>query len=128
HKVRTVVSLSFSISYTWTGRTVVAIYQFFPYSKRCSCCGFTMQKMPPDVRKWPCPECGTDHDRDINAARNIKAAGLAVLAHGEPVNPESHKAAQVRLREVGILALQGGEQSRVVRSSAASFSNRRTLA
>lgn len=112
----------------WTGRTVVAIYQFFPYSKRCSCCGFTMQKMPPDVRKWPCPECGTDHDRDINAARNIKAAGLAVLAHGEPVNPESHKAAQVRLREVGILALQGGEQSRVVRSSAASFSNRRTLA
>ena len=43
--------------------------------------------------KWHCPECGTDHDRDINVARNIKAAGLAVLAHGEPVNPESLKAA-----------------------------------
>lgn len=77
----------------WDGRSVIAIDQFFPSSKRCSCCGFTMQKMPLDVRKWHCPECGADHDRDINAARNIKAAGLAVLAHGEPVNPESHKAA-----------------------------------
>lgn len=77
----------------WAGRSVVAIDQFFPSSKRCSGCGFTMKKMPLDVRKWTCPECGTDHDRDINAARNIKAAGLAVLAHGEPVNPEPHKAA-----------------------------------
>ncbi|EAM7584190.1 transposase [Salmonella enterica subsp. enterica serovar Urbana] len=77
----------------WAGRSVVAIDQFFPSSKRCSCCGFTMKKMPLDVRKWQCPECGTDHDRDVNAARNIKAAGLAVLAHGEPVNPESLKAA-----------------------------------
>ncbi|EOF4703507.1 MAG: transposase [Klebsiella huaxiensis] len=89
----------------WAGRSVVAIDPFFPSSKRCSCCGFTMKKMPLDVRKWSCPECGADHDRDVNAARNIKAAGLAVLAHGEPVNPESHKAAWVRLREVGILAL-----------------------
>ena len=77
----------------WAGRSVIAIDPFFPSSKRCSCCGFVMQKMPLDVRKWHCPECGADHDRDVNAARNIKAAGLAVLAHGEPVNPESHKAA-----------------------------------
>lgn len=77
----------------WAGRSVVAIDQFFPSSKRCSCCGFTMKKMPLDVRKWVCPECGETHDRDINAARNIKAAGLAVLAHGESVNPESQHAA-----------------------------------
>ncbi|EDK4684482.1 IS200/IS605 family element transposase accessory protein TnpB [Salmonella enterica] len=77
----------------WAGRSVVAIDQFFPSSKRCSCCGFTMKKMPLDVRKWTCPECSEDHDRDINAALNIKAAGLAVLAHGEPVNPESLNAA-----------------------------------
>ncbi|ELY5941087.1 transposase [Cronobacter malonaticus] len=71
----------------WAGRSMVAIDQFFPSSKRCSCCGFTMQKMPLDVRKWHCPECGADHDRDINVARNIKAAGLAVLACGVAVNP-----------------------------------------
>ncbi|MEX3038780.1 RNA-guided endonuclease TnpB family protein, partial [Serratia fonticola] len=76
-----------------SGRSVVAIDQFFPSSKCCSCCGFTMEKMPLDVRNWHCPECGAEHDRDINAARNIKAAGLAVLAHGEPVNPESQHAA-----------------------------------
>ncbi len=77
----------------WAGRSVVAIDQFFPSSKRCSGCGYTIQKMPLDVRKWHCPECGADHDRDINAARNIKAAGLAVLACGEPVNPKPLNAA-----------------------------------
>lgn len=98
----------------WAGRSIVAIDQYFPSSKRCSCCGFTMKKMPLDVRKWQCPECGADHNRDVNAARNIKAAGLAVLVHGEPVNPESQHAAQVRLVEVGIPVLKGGEQSNAV--------------
>lgn len=99
----------------WAGRSVVAIDPYFPSSKRCSCCGFTMQKMPLDVRKWHCPECGADHDRDINAARNIKAAGLAVLACGESVNPKTLSAAQVRLRETRIPFLQGGEcQNRVL--------------
>ncbi|WP_447877074.1 RNA-guided endonuclease InsQ/TnpB family protein [Serratia fonticola] len=77
----------------WAGRSVVAIDPYFPSSKRCSCCGFTMPKMPLDVRQWVCPECSETHDRDINAARNIKAAGLAVLAHGERVNPGSRNAA-----------------------------------
>ncbi|AYM92837.1 MULTISPECIES: RNA-guided endonuclease InsQ/TnpB family protein [Serratia] len=77
----------------WAGRNVVAIDQYFPSSKRCSCCGFTVQKMPLGIRQWVCPECGAAHDRDINAARNIKAAGLAVLAHGEPVKPELLNAA-----------------------------------
>lgn len=77
----------------WGGRSRVAIGPFFPSSKRCSCCGFTLKKLPLDVRKWSCPECGECHDRDINAARNIQAAGLAALAHGESVNSEPHKAA-----------------------------------
>ena len=77
----------------WYGRTLVTIDQFFPSSKRCSDCGHTLSKLALTTRSWVCPECNTDHDRDINAAKNIKAAGLAVLAFGEPVIPKSFNAA-----------------------------------
>ena len=76
----------------WYGRTVVAIDQFFPSSKRCNCCGFTLTKLALNTRYWVCPECNTGHDRDVNAAKNIKAAGLAVLALGESVIPKSFNA------------------------------------
>ena len=77
----------------WYGRTVVAIDRWYPSSKRCSCCGYTLEKLHLETRQWTCPECNTTHDRDINAARNIRAAGLAVLACGETVNPVVAKAA-----------------------------------
>lgn len=63
--------------------------QFFPSSKRCSGCGYTMSKMALNVRSWVCPECGANHDRDVNAAKNIKAVGLTALACGESVNPKA---------------------------------------
>ena len=66
----------------WSERTVVEIDRFFPSSKRCSSCGFVHEAMPLCVREWNCPECNTHHDRDINAAINIKTAGLAGLACG----------------------------------------------
>lgn len=71
----------------WYGRELVGIDRWYPSSKRCSDCGHTVAKMPLNVREWTCPECGTIHDRDINASKNILAAGLAVLALGESVNP-----------------------------------------
>ncbi|MGM0785047.1 MAG: RNA-guided endonuclease InsQ/TnpB family protein [Pseudomonadota bacterium] len=70
----------------WAGRQVSAIDQWYPSSKRCSGCGHVMPEMPLQVRAWTCPECAAEHDRDINAAINIKAAGLAVLALGENVS------------------------------------------
>ena len=73
----------------WAGRTYVEIDRFFPSSKRCSCCGFVKDKLPLDVRSWECPECGTTHDRDMNAARNVLAVGLTVLAFGENVSGDS---------------------------------------
>jgi putative transposase len=71
----------------WYGRTVVKIDKFYPSSKQCFDCGYIMPKMPLNVRQWICPECGKHHDRDVNAAQNILAAGLAVLACGEAIRP-----------------------------------------
>jgi putative transposase len=73
----------------WYGRTLVGIDKWYPSSKRCSDCGHTVVKMPLNIRAWTCPECGSIHDRDINAARNVLAAGLAASAHGESVSPMS---------------------------------------
>ncbi|MEE4462603.1 RNA-guided endonuclease TnpB family protein [Azotobacter chroococcum] len=70
----------------WAGRQIVQIDRWYPSSKRCSCCGHTLERLPLDVRRWSCPECGSEHDRDVNAAINIKTAGLAVLALGENVS------------------------------------------
>jgi putative transposase len=71
----------------WYGRTLIGIDRWYPSSKRCSTCGHVQASMPLSVRTWDCPACGTHHDRDVNAARNILAAGLAVSAHGEAVSP-----------------------------------------
>ena len=73
----------------WAGRTYVEIDRFFPSSKRCACCGFVKDSLLLDVREWECTECGAAHDRDVNAAVNILAAGLAVLAFGENVSGDS---------------------------------------
>lgn len=53
------------------GRVVVAD-RWFPSSKTCSECGAVQDKMPLSVRQWICPDCGTIHDRDVNAARNLR--------------------------------------------------------
>jgi putative transposase len=71
----------------WYGHELVGIDKWYPSTKRCWACGHTVSKMALSVRTWVCPECGSNHDRDINAARNVLAAGLAVSAHGEAVNP-----------------------------------------
>ena len=62
----------------WYGRNYIEIDRWFPSSKRCSNCGHIAEKMPLNIREWDCPDCGTHHDRDVNASKNILAAGLAV--------------------------------------------------
>ncbi|MEW2121138.1 RNA-guided endonuclease TnpB family protein [Streptomyces sp. NPDC005474] len=70
------------------GRTFVKIGRFEPTSQTCSTCGHRDGPKPLHVREWTCPVCGTVHDRDHNAAINVKqAAGLAVSACGAPVRP-----------------------------------------
>ena len=67
------------------GRTVVVVDRWHPSSKTCSACGHLLAALTLSTRVWQCPACGTRHDRDINAARNILAAGLAVTACGADV-------------------------------------------
>ncbi|WP_369222664.1 RNA-guided endonuclease InsQ/TnpB family protein [Streptomyces sp. R39] len=70
------------------GRTLVRIGRFEPTSQTCSTCGAVDGPKPLNVREWTCGACGTVHDRDHNAAINVKqAAGLAVSACGAPVRP-----------------------------------------
>ena len=67
------------------GKTVVKVDRWFPSSKTCSDCGQIVERLPLCVREWTCPECGTIHDRDANAAANILAVGQIVTAHGGTV-------------------------------------------
>ncbi|KPI00206.1 transposase, IS605 OrfB family [Actinobacteria bacterium OK006] len=71
----------------WYGRDVVVVDRFFPSSKLCSHCGALQDRMPLNVRTWTC-DCGTVHDRDVNAAKNLLAAGLAVSVCGAGVRPQ----------------------------------------
>ncbi|MEV6240872.1 RNA-guided endonuclease TnpB family protein [Lentzea sp. NPDC051838] len=71
---------------SWYGRDVIVTDRWFPSTKTCSVCGRRVDDMPLKVRMWTCP-CGAVHDRDVNAAKNILAAGLAVEACGDGVRP-----------------------------------------
>ncbi len=72
----------------WYGRDLIVIDRWYASSKTCSGCGHYAGPIPLNVREWQCVNCGTRHDRDINAAINIRAAGLAVLACGASVRPQ----------------------------------------
>lgn len=67
----------------WYGRTVIAVDRWFPSSKTCSGCGHKLDELRLDIRQWTCPKCERDHDRDVNAAQNIVAAGMLQLAGRE---------------------------------------------
>ena len=63
----------------WYGINLVKIGRFAPSSKTCSKCGHVYKGLKLSERSWTCPECGTLHDRDLNAACNIKEIGLKAL-------------------------------------------------
>lgn len=62
------------------GGIIVVADRWFASSKICSVCAVKQENMPLAVRQWTCQACGTIHDRDVNAARNLLAFGLAVLS------------------------------------------------
>jgi putative transposase len=103
------------------GRHVIVISRWYPSSKTCSACGHLLAELSLKTRHWTCPGCGTLHDRDINAAKNILAAGLAVGArdgadacgadvrHGGATPVQSAVKQEPRPVRAGIPVLQGGE-------------------
>ena len=58
---------------------MILIDRFFPSSKTCSACGYINDDLTLNDRTWTCPDCGTEHDRDVNAAINIKNEGMRIL-------------------------------------------------
>jgi putative transposase len=61
---------------------LIELDRFFPSSKKCSCCNHVIDELPLDIREWDCPMCGTHHDRDGNAALNIRTEGIRILTMG----------------------------------------------
>jgi putative transposase len=101
----------------WYGRELITVDRWYPSSKLCSACGALRESLPLNVREWACG-CGITHDRDVNAARNILAAGLADrqnacggLIRPEPRQRERHGSLKQEPQPVtaGIPVLQGGE-------------------
>jgi putative transposase len=72
----------------WYGRDLIMADRWYPSSRTCADCGHAVASLPLNVREWTCAACGTRHDRDVNAARNIRAEGLSVLACGGGVRPQ----------------------------------------
>ena len=64
----------------WYGKKVIKIDRWYPSSKTCNGCDYIIDKLPLSVRKWKCPKCSCEHDRDINAAKNILRQGLNVCS------------------------------------------------
>jgi putative transposase len=102
------------------GRHAIVIGRWYPSSKTCSACGHLLVELSLTTRHWTCPSCGTRHDRDINAAQNILAAGLAVAGGnpGDACGADVRHAGSSRVRsaakqepqpaKAGISVLQGG--------------------
>lgn len=97
------------------GRRLVVIDRWYPSSKTCSACGHLLTELSLSSRAWCCPACRTLHDRDVNAAKNILAAGLAVAACGGDVRHsgsfrvQSPQKQEPRPARAGIPVRQGEE-------------------
>jgi putative transposase len=81
------------------GRRVIVVDRRYPSSKTCSTCGHLLAKLSLGTRSWRCPFCGTRHDRDLNAAKNILAAGLAVTACGDGVRRQGTSLPQSSVKQ-----------------------------
>ena len=83
----------------WEGKIYLEVDRFFPSSKTCSSCYRKVSELPLNIRSWQCPNCGANHDRDINAATNIRDEGLRILSVGGIDTAHGGRVKPVRLAE-----------------------------
>jgi len=62
------------------GKKLITINKWYPSSRTCSCCGYVYNELKLNERKWNCPQCRMHHDRDKNAAINIREKGLSIIS------------------------------------------------
>ena len=103
------------------GRRLIVTGRWYPSTKTCSACGFVLAELPLKARAWRCPSCRARHDRDLNAAKNILAAGLAAVRdnpgdacgadvrHPETPPVQSAVKQEPQLARAGIPVPQDGE-------------------
>ncbi|AVQ00260.1 transposase (plasmid) [Ahniella affigens] len=73
----------------WHGRKLIAVNRFYASSKTCGACGAIHAALKLKDRRWVCPACGMEHDRDENAAKNIRTEALRLIAASSPATPRS---------------------------------------
>ena len=86
------------------GKGYIEVNRFFPSSKACSCCLHVQSSMPLNIRSWRCDKCGTSHDRDINAAQNIRNEAQRMIAAGIAGTAGRGTVSQVKGRKSSVLA------------------------
>lgn len=86
------------------GKGFIKINRFFPSSKSCSCCMHVQASMPLNIRSWRCDKCGTLHDRDINAAQNIRLEAQRMIAAGIAGTANRGTVSQGKGRKSSVLA------------------------
>lgn len=87
------------------GRQVVVVDRWYPSSKTCSCCGYLLEELDLGARHWTCQGCGTQHDRDVNAAvnlRNMAVSSTVSACGGEGAGPEHQAQGETGPGEAGI--------------------------
>lgn len=99
------------------GGKFVEIDRWFPSSKLCSNCFYQVREMPLDVREWTCPHCGTHHDRDGNAALNIRAEGIRMLALSISTSLDGTEAEGIKAEGSAVSAVGGDVRPRLGRKS-----------
>ena len=84
----------------WRGGQVVIVDRWYPSSKTCSGCGVRLAQLELAVRHWTCPGCGLLHDRDVNAAINLKNMAVSFTRSVRPCRPVEEKALALQQCEV----------------------------